>query len=105
MFTSTQEVYNIANIRAQCLDLAEVIGVYRWHGWSIPDAIIEAWEAVLDGTYLESLGYGYLADDVAEEALRQRHDAYYNHTESECSAHEQWHADEDDLIFDVRFLD
>jgi hypothetical protein len=102
--STSYELSDRALTKLRCYELAELIGTYQWHGWSIPIETLDAWEAVLDGTYLESLGYGRIADEVAETALLRRHDAYYNHDVSACADHEMWHSDDEDVLLDIDFV-
>lgn len=100
-----QTSQDVAEAKQHCIEIGELVGVYRWHKWPIPAELSSDWEAVLDGTYLRGLGLSdNHVDDIAEAALHARHDAFYNHETSRCAEHATWRYEEEEIDLDLPFV-
>jgi hypothetical protein len=89
------------SVVSYAVDLGQLIGTYRWHGWTVPDEVIYAWERILDGTYFEELGFAELYDEAVEEAMQARHDAYHRHDSKDCEWHHAMRATETEILWDL----
>jgi hypothetical protein len=89
------------SVVSYAVDLGQLIGTYRWHGWTVPDEVIYAWEQVLDGTYFEEIGFTELYDEAVEEAMQARHEAYHRHNDKDCEWHRAMRATETEILWDL----